>query len=521
MNIFSNIEKKLNMMKPKPISQAEKNVLWSKIKSDIEGGQKQPIYFQQPSMIFGLSRRFALTSFLIFTLISGSVVTVAASDNAKPGDFLFPIDTAVEKIQLTFAIGKNKDTLRIKFAQERIMEAKIVLALTDLNDFDDLITASTNNQIVTSTATSGVKGKKPKNFNSKNIIKTEDALSIALNYLEEIKANVVEEGNATASTIDGIIGELKNLAEEHIADLDKFETKIKANGNKLKIEIKTSTNKLKNKFKLEKSNDNENNNESKNKGKTIICHIPPGNQDNRHTIEVANPALQAHLSHGDTLGACSEGDGDDGSATSTPDIIPPLISNLTSSAATTTVDISWTTNEPADSKVWYSTTTPLVISEAPWFVSSSDLVTNHHLSLLDLTASTTYYFIIASADEADNLATSAEFSLTTLAEEIQEPEDTIPPILSDITATSTTATSTRINWSTNEEADSKVWYNTLTPLVITTSTPAVSSPDLTTNHNLALTDLTASSTYYYLVVSTDAASNTTTSTEQSFMTLPE
>lgn len=517
MNIFSNIEEKLKMMKPKPISRAEKNVLWSKIKSDIEGGQRQPTYFQQLSMIFGFSRRFVLASFLIFILMSGSAATVAASDNAKPGDFLFPIDTAIEKIQLTLTTGKNKDTLRIKFAQERIREAKIVLALTELDDFDEPITTSTNNQIVTSTATSEIKERKPKKFNSKNVVKTEDALSVALDYLEEIKGNVGEEGNAAASTIDGIIGELKNLVEDHIADLDEFETKIKANGNQLKVEIKNSTNKLKNRFKLKEGN----NNESQDNGKVTICHIPPGNPDKRHTIEVGNPALQAHLDHGDTLGACSEGNGDNGSATSTPDVTAPLISNLSSSTATTTADITWTTDEPANSKAWYGTTTPLVVSEAPWFESSSDLVTNHHLSLLGLTASTTYYFIIASADEADNLATSAEFSLATLAEEIQEPVDTIPPILSDITSTSTTATSTIINWSTNEEADSKVWYNISTPLVITTSTLAVSSPDLTTNHNLTLTDLTASSTYYYLVVSTDTASNTTISTEQSFMTLPE
>ena len=35
-----------------------------------------------------------------------------------------------------------------------------------------------------------------------------------------------------------------------------------------------------------------------------ICHIPPGNPANAHTITVGQPALNAHLNHGDTIGPC-------------------------------------------------------------------------------------------------------------------------------------------------------------------------------------------------------------------------
>jgi uncharacterized protein DUF4382 len=38
--------------------------------------------------------------------------------------------------------------------------------------------------------------------------------------------------------------------------------------------------------------------------KTTICHVPPGNPANAHTISVGNPAVPAHLAHGDYLGAC-------------------------------------------------------------------------------------------------------------------------------------------------------------------------------------------------------------------------
>jgi len=38
--------------------------------------------------------------------------------------------------------------------------------------------------------------------------------------------------------------------------------------------------------------------------KTTICHVPPGNPSNSHTIRVANSAVAAHLAHGDYLGEC-------------------------------------------------------------------------------------------------------------------------------------------------------------------------------------------------------------------------
>lgn len=45
--------------------------------------------------------------------------------------------------------------------------------------------------------------------------------------------------------------------------------------------------------------------------KVDVCHIPPGNPDNAHTITISENAVSAHLDHGDRLGACdSEPTGD-------------------------------------------------------------------------------------------------------------------------------------------------------------------------------------------------------------------
>lgn len=45
--------------------------------------------------------------------------------------------------------------------------------------------------------------------------------------------------------------------------------------------------------------------------KVLVCHVPPGNPDNKVTIEISEDALEAHLAHGDTEGECEE-EGDAG-----------------------------------------------------------------------------------------------------------------------------------------------------------------------------------------------------------------
>lgn len=40
--------------------------------------------------------------------------------------------------------------------------------------------------------------------------------------------------------------------------------------------------------------------------KKDICHIPPGDPDNAHTISINSNAVDAHLAHGDYLGPCND-----------------------------------------------------------------------------------------------------------------------------------------------------------------------------------------------------------------------
>ena len=50
----------------------------------------------------------------------------------------------------------------------------------------------------------------------------------------------------------------------------------------------------------------------KDQNKVTICHIPPGNPENAHTITVGESAVLTHVAkHGDTIGPCSEDVHDD------------------------------------------------------------------------------------------------------------------------------------------------------------------------------------------------------------------
>jgi hypothetical protein len=115
-----------------------------------------------------------------------------------------------------------------------------------------------------------------------------------------------------------------------------------------------------------------------------------------------------------------------------PDVTPPVISGVTSTAITASrATINWTTDEQSDSQVEYGTTTAYGSLTA----LNSSRVISHSATLGGLAASTLYHFRVRSRDFAGNLAVSGDFTFTTLA------ADLTPPSVS-ITAPTTGATVT-------------------------------------------------------------------------------
>ncbi len=99
----------------------------------------------------------------------------------------------------------------------------------------------------------------------------------------------------------------------------------------------------------------------------------------------------------------------------TADTTAATISNLAVSAITSTsAKATWTTSEPATSKVFFGTTTPLNINATgATFVSDSALKTEHSLNITELQSNQKYYYIVQSTDGSNNIGLSAEGNFTT------------------------------------------------------------------------------------------------------------
>jgi hypothetical protein len=194
--------------------------------------------------------------------------------------------------------------------------------------------------------------------------------------------------------------------------------------------------------------------------------------------------------------------------TTTPVNPSPLtLSGVSASAQQNQAEISWNTNNAANSTVWYSTTTPVNTATAQ-SVTQGSLVFNHFVLLNGLNASTTYHFVVGSTDGSANTATSSESSFTTSAGLVVNP-------LSLTNAVAVVgSTGVTLTWNTNIGADSEVYYSTTSPVTIgSASTTASINASLVTNHTVSITGLATSTPYFMIIQSKDASNDTQTTSQ--------
>ncbi len=96
-----------------------------------------------------------------------------------------------------------------------------------------------------------------------------------------------------------------------------------------------------------------------------------------------------------------------------PDVTPPVITNINVTTTANSATITWETNEAANSQIKYG------LNSNDYTDSTNvdnDLVTSHSQTVTNLSANTTYYFRVKSADASGNLTVSAEQFFTTSAQ---------------------------------------------------------------------------------------------------------
>src|SRR5438445_1032523 len=190
----------------------------------------------------------------------------------------------------------------------------------------------------------------------------------------------------------------------------------------------------------------------------------------------------------------------------TVDNTPPVISslsafNISSSQAT----ITWATNKASDSQVDYGLTTAYG-SSTPL---NSSLLTAHAVTLTGLLATTTYHYRVKSRDAAGNLATSADFTLTTL---IAVPDLTPPSGPTSLSASAVSSSQMNLSWTASTDNVGVAGYTIYRGGAQVGTTALTSYSD---------TSLSPSTTYTYTVAAYDAAGNVSAlSASASAATLP-
>jgi chitodextrinase len=196
----------------------------------------------------------------------------------------------------------------------------------------------------------------------------------------------------------------------------------------------------------------------------------------------------------------------------TTQAVLPVISNLVGSNITTSaITISWDTNVPTNGQVFYGLTTSYGSQSS--LLDNTTKTTTHSTTLSGLTPNTTYNFKVTSVDALGNTTSSTNFSFTTQS---ATPVDTTAPTISAITKSGITTSGATISWTTNENSDTQVEYGLTTAYGSQTTL----NTTLLTNHSVALSGLTASTTYNFRVKSKDSAGNLAVSSNQTLTTLP-
>ncbi len=187
--------------------------------------------------------------------------------------------------------------------------------------------------------------------------------------------------------------------------------------------------------------------------------------------------------------------------TTTRDLTPPTISNITSSATNNSAVIQFATAKPA------TTTVILTTSDETWAMTIDTLNTAHRFDFAGLTAATIYSIAIEARDANGNTDTDNTATTTTLA----APDTTAPTIATSSDFIVTSQTNAVITWTTPDEtATGYVEYATTNVTSTFESTyKQVGRSDLSNSHVVAIDGLTANQTYYFRIRSTDASGNTT------------
>ena len=182
---------------------------------------------------------------------------------------------------------------------------------------------------------------------------------------------------------------------------------------------------------------------------------------------------------------------------------PPVISGVTVSGVTnTSATISWNTDVPSTTQVFYGLTTAYGSQSA----LDPTLVTAHTVTLTGLTFNATYNFDAVSNGSTGTPGTSPNFTFVATSQPA--------PVLTSVAAWPVNATSASILWTTDQNATSQVKFGTTAAYGVQT----VLNGTLGLYHGVQLSGLTPGTTYHFSALSMGATGSLGSSPDFSFTT---
>jgi cytochrome b involved in lipid metabolism len=161
-----------------------------------------------PARLTWTERKEKIMKYIISILVGLSLVggTAFASSGSKPGDLLYPIKRAKEKVQLTVAASsESKANLQASFAQERLSELEKLEAKNKSVHTNSTSTRVSNSQI------NNDEGQETE-FKAEAKVEVQNAVSV----LQKLKIDLENKGNTEgAKAVAKNISRLQSRAKDH------------------------------------------------------------------------------------------------------------------------------------------------------------------------------------------------------------------------------------------------------------------------------------------------------------------
>lgn len=120
---MNRIEEDLKKIHTKSLSLEDKESLWQGIMvKRVEGYRGNSVLSNLSFLHFSMKK--IIIGSLVAVLLLGSTGIVAASGRALPGDVLFPVELAIEKLQIRLSGDEKAEELKVRFTEERVAEVK-------------------------------------------------------------------------------------------------------------------------------------------------------------------------------------------------------------------------------------------------------------------------------------------------------------------------------------------------------------------------------------------------------------